>query len=112
MSDYCCVWPLWRTDGPMDSRSLGLSGELDRDLRAWQEHFERLFRHDTGWSSPAAARAYEQSGRALLRRLSTELPDHYIELDLWPVDGGFVPGWEEAPGVPGPRTKNSTEPST
>ncbi|MCX5042530.1 hypothetical protein OG921_05020 [Aldersonia sp. NBC_00410] len=92
MNDYCCIWPLWDSLGGTDGKHLGLTEELEHDIRKWQEHFEAHFHYETGWSSAQTAAEYERRGRDLLPRLSAELPDHFVELDLWPVNGGKVRG--------------------
>jgi hypothetical protein len=88
MSDYMCVVPLWGAVGCLGNpaATLGVSGKLSDDLLAWQEHFEKHFRYDTGWDHRDQAVAYADEGRKLVARLRSELPSYDIQIDLWPVE--------------------------
>ena len=82
MTDYGCP-PLWwdlqsEGIGPIEPASLGISVELQKDLWQWADQFEAILNWDdpgnsAGFSSETADREFEETGRALSRRLAEEL---------------------------------------
>lgn len=102
MSDYSCVVPVWGNGRCLGSLSeeLGISEELERDLLAWQEHFEHHFHHYDGWDAPEHAASYCEVGPRLLQQMQAELQDVTVHLDLWPCSPGWCPspGGDHSPG--------------
>ncbi len=93
MCDYSAP-PLWNNEGGVtDFAEYGLPADLERDLWAWQEHFDANFHWETGWSDESAAQLHDRVGRDLLTRLSDALPGYVVELDLWAVRGPRIQRW-------------------
>lgn len=83
MPEYSVELPLWSETGLVED-DLGLSDDLDGDLRAWQEFFDDHHRPDTGWDDPAHAAQFQETAQTLEARLRAELgPEVRVFTDLW-----------------------------
>ncbi len=79
MTDYECP-PLWHDDGeagPIDPVDLAISAGLAGELWAWAADYDRTLNRDdpanSGFASSAEEIRFEDTGRALTRRLAREL---------------------------------------
>lgn len=88
MAEYSVDDPVWDRPlgegGPVDLGELGVSDLLVRQLRAWNQTFERLALSDFEWESPQVESAWVDDGLQLARRLQDELPDldvRYLHAD-------------------------------
>lgn len=81
MADYA-AWPLWRPDGNVDPATLPLSAHLQERLDAWAEAFDATLNRDdprnARFPTSAAARAWNEQGRALWHDLQRELGSAYV----------------------------------
>lgn len=59
--------------GVVSGAYLGLSEELDNDLREWQRFFDKHFRYERGWTSLDDETHHRQWGTELFARLCSEL---------------------------------------
>ena len=79
MAEYSVTDPVWDRPhgdgGPVDLNELGVSADLIRQLRDWNEVFELLALTDFTWSSPEAESAWADEGLRLAYLLLNELPD-------------------------------------
>jgi hypothetical protein len=79
MAEYGVTDPVWDRPhgdgGPVDLDELGVSADLIRQLRDWNEVFEHLALTDFTWSSPEAESAWADEGLRLAYLLQNELPD-------------------------------------
>lgn len=85
-SEYGAESPIWTTDGDIPPEDIGLSARLSVDLRAWQNHFEKHFHHETGWDSHASRDWYADQVEPLRKALEKELGDGVqLTVSLWPL---------------------------
>jgi len=73
-------WPLWESstdwrDSPytMEPSDYGLSADVTALLRAWQDVWDRHFRHDSGWDSPEHDAEWTRLGDRTVSRLRDEV---------------------------------------
>lgn len=87
MSDYRAESPVWVGRYLVAPEYLGISADLARRLREWQQLFEEHFDDARGWDSEAIRESYRDHADVLLRDLRAEL-DPRVELiaDLWPLE--------------------------
>lgn len=52
MPEYGVELPLWSEQRLVEG-DIGLSADLDAELRSWANFFERHFKPETGWDVPA-----------------------------------------------------------
>ena len=89
MSDYGTDWPLW-LDGNLWLGSPPLSARLARDLKAWQDLFERKFDPLKGWRSHEQEEKYAELAHRLHRQIELEVGVPVL-LDWWPVRRALRP---------------------
>ncbi|MBB4017451.1 MULTISPECIES: hypothetical protein [Chelatococcus] len=91
MADYDC-WPLWDLDEirNVNPETLPLSATLKAALEAWAASYSETLDRDnpveSGFSSKAAAIAFNKEGRRLRDQLKVELPSFqivYFDNELW-----------------------------
>lgn len=74
--DYAAIWPLWEpaaannTPTPAD---LGLSSELEADIRSWLDFWEIHFHWEKGWDSHASELQSAASGQKFVAQLRKEV---------------------------------------
>lgn len=79
MAEYMDDDPVWDSDldhlGPVVLEDLGVSTQLVRRLRAWNETFKRIALTDFAFSSAEEERRWQQEGLGLAYELQDALPD-------------------------------------
>lgn len=85
MNDYACRWPIWWVEGQQaEPDVLGLTADLQADVRLWAQHFQDHFDPYTRWDSDDSERDHARLAESLRSRLLAEIGhDLDVHADLW-----------------------------
>jgi len=74
--DYSATWPLWESTAENNTPTpadLGLSSELEADIRRWFDFWEVHFHWERGWDSDESQLQSAAAGKQFVAQLRKEV---------------------------------------